>query len=81
MKEIILLFENVKDRLDEAKKCMKELIPCQARNAEDNAGIFIKKEYSSNEEYENIMDIKEKYDLRTKTIGNIDNVISIWKEK
>lgn len=65
MKEITLLFENVKDRLDEAKKCINELIPCQAQKTEDSVGIFIKKEYSNNEEYENIMKIKEKYDLKT----------------
>lgn len=64
MKEITLLFENVKDRLDEAKRCIEELIPCQARNTEDSAGIFIKKEYSSDEEYKNIVKITEKYGLR-----------------
>ena len=64
MKDIILLFENVKDRLDEARECMTELIPCYARETENRTGIFIKKEYSSNEEYENILRIKEKYNLK-----------------
>jgi len=64
MKEITLLFENVKDRLDDIKKCMNELVPCQTRKTDDSTGIFIKKEYSNNEEYENIVKIKEKYGLR-----------------
>ena len=64
MKDIILLFENVKDRLDEARECMTELIPFYVLEAENRTGIFIKKEYSSNEEYENILKIKEKYNLK-----------------
>ena len=65
MKEVILLFENVKDRIDEAKKCIAELIPCQSKKTEDSEGICIKKEYSSDEEYVNIMKIKEKYNLKS----------------
>jgi hypothetical protein len=64
MKEVTLLFENAKDRLDEAKNCISELTPCQARRTEDNTGFLIRKSYSTSEEYENILRIKEKFALR-----------------
>lgn len=64
MKEIILLFKYAKERLTDARQCIIELIPCQAKRTDDNKGLYIKKVYYNNEDYSKIMKIKDKYDLK-----------------
>ena len=64
MRDIILKFENVKERLDDARKCLYELNPCKAKRSDDGTALFFKKEFIDEKEYNNIMQIKEKYNLK-----------------
>lgn len=65
-KEVVLLFENVKNQLDDARNCLNALVPCRATRTADNNGLYIKKTFTDTDEYNKIMDIKKKYNLKEK---------------
>lgn len=64
MREIILLFRNADISVDDTvKRCIEDLIPCQAKLTDDKKGVLIKKAYTNGQEFTKIMEIKEKYGL------------------
>jgi len=44
----------VQERVEDVRQCLMDLVPCKAKMTEDNTGIFIKKSYLNNEEFDNI---------------------------
>jgi len=63
MEEITLFFDNAQERSEDVIQCIMDLVPCKAKITEDNTGIYIKKSYSNDEEFDEIKKVIDKYDL------------------
>ncbi len=55
-------FDNFRERIDEARQCLINFLPCKVRISASGTGLHVKKFCSSEDEYSHALALKKKYD-------------------
>jgi hypothetical protein len=62
MRMVYVDFDNFRQRIDEARQCLIDFLPCQVRISSSGNGFHVKKLCNNESEYSSALILKKKYD-------------------